>query len=80
MSGYIYTIFEDGEWCTECGHERNQIFSSTRKYEATRYLGKIVSDGHSLHNFNVTRARDGIPGTSVDVDVYEFMKIDLGEE
>lgn len=75
MSSYIYNVFEtlsqlDGP---------SLKFSSTRKYEARKFLQAHLEEGNSLAPFTVTRSRDGIKDTLTYVDVYEFMDIDLGE-
>lgn len=76
MSGYIYQVNEQvgddiPEWQTR--------IQTTRKYEATKFLEKQLTEGISLSQFEVSRARDGKADSLVYVDVYEFMKIDLGE-
>lgn len=72
---YIYNVFEtlsqlDGP---------SLQFSSTRKYEARKFLQAHLEEGSSLASFTVTRSRDGIKDTLTYVDPYEFMDIDLGE-
>lgn len=75
MSGYVYHVTEfvpmDETWTTR--------FLTTRKYEATKFLFNELGAGKSMSHFEVTRSRDGRADTSVFVDTYEFMKIDLGE-
>lgn len=76
MAGYIYHVTEfvpmDETWTTR--------FLTTRKYEATKFLFSELQSGKSMGSFEVTRSRDGRADTSVFVDTYEFMKIDVGEE
>lgn len=76
MSGYIYLIKQ-----TDHQLDEEQIrFATTRKYEATQFLERQLQAGESLALFEVSRSRDGRADSTVYVDVYDFMKIDLGEE
>lgn len=77
MSGYIYTVTEGD---SQLGDDEQVRLLTTRKYEATRFLETQLMAGKSMAKFQVTRSRDGRPDTSVWVDTYDFMKIDLGEE
>lgn len=77
MSGYIYkvtefTALDPDEW-------QHRLFT-TRKYEATQFLKRELMAGKPLSKYEVTRSRDGRADSTVEVDVYEFMQIDLGEE
>ena len=76
MSGYIYQVTEQVDRETNDWQTRLQ---TTRKYEATKFLEKLLAEGNSLSTFEVSRARDGKADSLVHLDVYEFMQIDLGE-
>lgn len=78
MASYIYNVLKT-EHCHECTGDRELRFSTTRKYEAVRFLTSILKEGWSIHDFQVFRSRDGIIGPPSEIDVYEFMQIDLGE-
>lgn len=75
MASYIYSVFR----LQEALEGPSLKFTSTRKYEAKKYLERHLLQGVSASLFEVTRSRDGIADTVVDVDVYEFLDIDLGE-
>jgi hypothetical protein len=76
MSGYIYQV-KQGD--IQLGQEEQIRIQTTRKYEATRFLEKQLMEGLPLADFEVTRSRDGRVDSMTHIDVYEFMKIDLGE-
>lgn len=76
MSGYIYLI-KQGD--IQLGQEEQIRFATTRKYEATQFLNRQLQAGESLALFEVSRSRDGRADSTVYVDVYDFMKIDVGE-
>jgi len=76
MAGYIYQV-KHVDTQLDAGQIRIQ---TTRKYEATKFLEKQLADGVSLSEFEVSRARDGKVDTLTYLDVYEFMRVDPGEE
>ena len=73
MASYIYNVFDSLDDVPELK------ISTTRKYEATKYLKKILEGGDSIQYFEVFRCRDGVADSKTQVDVYEFMRIDMGE-
>lgn len=79
MSSYIYNVFERDDDCTECPGERQLLLSTTKKWVATKFLRSILDKGLSIYNFDVFRSRDGMGGTAISVDPYEFVEIDPGE-
>lgn len=79
MASYIYSVFYVGEPYTVPEDSPEMKFATTRKYEAQKFLEQQLAEGTSLAVFEVTRCRDGIKDTMTYVDVYEFMKIDIGE-
>lgn len=77
MAGYIYSVKQvDDAQLDYPGQTRIQ---TTRKYEATKFLERQLSDGVSLSQFEVTRSRDGVADSTHVYDIYKFMRIDLGE-
>lgn len=76
MAAYIYQV-KHVDTQLDPGQTRIQ---TTRKYEATKFLEKQLTEGTSLSEFEVSRSRDGRIDTLVHIDVYEFMKVDPGEE
>lgn len=76
MSAYIYTVFEADEHILE---DPQLLLATSKKWVATKFLKGIVESGLSLSNYQVARSRDGLGGTAVWIDSYEFMEIDLGE-
>lgn len=54
-------------------------WSGTKKHAATHYLAEQLEAGQTLSNYKVIRFKDGLPHTKTEIDVYEFMNIDLGE-
>jgi hypothetical protein len=71
---YIYILFAMSQLD---GYE--VINASTRKWAITEYLKGILEKGESLNNYGIQRIKDANPDTLTDVDIYEFMNIDLGE-
>lgn len=74
---YLYIIqklldYGDDDW--------EIVWAGTQKWKATEYLKEKVVNGEPLAEFLITRIKDGQPTTLVEVDVYEFMNIDLGEQ
>lgn len=55
------------------------INASTRKWVLTEYLKGVIERGETLSNYGVQRIKDANPDTLTEVDIYEFMNIDLGE-
>lgn len=79
MANYIYNVFEV-EHCHECTGDRELRFSSTKKWLTTKWLStNVLGKGLPLTDYQVFRSRDGIADESTEVDVYEFMNVDLGE-
>lgn len=79
MASYIYSVFYVGEPYTVPEDTPELKFASTRKYEAQKFLEQQLEEGTSIAVFDVVRCRDGIKDTTTFIDVYEFMKIDVGE-
>ncbi len=79
MASYIYNVFYMGEPYTIPEDSPELVFASTRKYEAQKFLEQKLTEGISIAVFEVIRCRDGIKDTMTCIDVYEFMKIDVGE-
>jgi hypothetical protein len=79
VSAYIYNIFERDDDCTECTGERQLLLSSSKKWVATRFLKEVLESGKSLMDYDIFRSRDGMGGTAVEIDPYDFMEVDLGE-
>lgn len=79
MSTYIYNIFEQDTDCPGCTGERQLLLASTKKWVATGFLKEALASGRSLMDYEILRSRDGMGGTAISVDPYEFMKIDVGE-
>lgn len=75
---YIYNIFET-EHCFECTGDRRLMFSGTKKHAATHWLTEKLEAGETLDVYEVIRFKDGLPHTKTEINVYEFMNIDLGE-
>jgi hypothetical protein len=73
---YIYILSFLGQ---DYGDTDTVINASTRKWVITEYLKGILEKGESLNNYGIQRIRDANPDTLTDVDIYEFMNIDLGE-
>jgi hypothetical protein len=76
MAGYVYLVKQTNHQLDE---EQIRLLT-TRKYEATKFLESQIKAGEPLALFEVSRSRDGRVDSTVIVDPYEFMKIDLGEE
>lgn len=76
MASYIYQVTE----FTQIDPDESEIrIQTTRKYEATKFLQKELAAGKPLARYEVVRSRDGYVDTAKEIDVYEFMQIDLGE-
>lgn len=71
---YIYILFTTSQL-----DGYSVINASTRKWVLTEYLKEVLEKGETLNNYGVQRIKDANPDTLTDVDVYEFMNIDLGE-
>ncbi len=76
MASYIYTVFETDP---ETFDNSQQVYSTTQKWKAQKYLRDVLNDGRSVDPFYVTRGRDGFVGTISLINGYEFLEIDLGE-
>lgn len=76
MAGYIYQITEQVD--PEFNDWQSRLLT-TRKHEATKFLEKQLAEGNSLATFEVARSRDGRADSTVHLDVYEFMQVDVGE-
>lgn len=79
MATYIFNVYERDTDCTECTGSPYVVYSSTKKWAAQKFLKGALESGLSLMNFDITRSKDGVAGSTVDIDPYEFMQIDLGE-
>lgn len=79
MGAYIYNVYKSVTECTECTSEREHILATGQKWKAVEYLREILNEGLSLHDYDVTRSKDGQADSTLILDAYEFMQIDLGE-
>lgn len=75
-TSYIYILSHLKQDCQDTDVVIN---ATTRKWVLTEYLKEVLEKGETLNDFGVQRIKDANPDTLTDIDVYEFMNIDLGE-
>lgn len=72
--GYIYIIFSH-----HIAYTPILVWAGTKKHAAVAYLKEQLVNGVSMAEFQIKRMKDAQPDSESDIDVYEFMQIDLGE-
>lgn len=71
---YIYNIVSH-----EVAYTPILVWGGTKKHAATHWLKEKLEAGETLDVYEVIRFKDGLPHTKTEINVYEFMNIDLGE-